>query len=192
MGTHQFRDRVRQFKNFFESISILQKNSRIPTNNPETLKLAKALGLLCLAILLGGISKWETEASARNSVLNAEWPPVQIWSGVLLQGGWKRSGPSDFSTLLKNHPDPFTVQATIWESEDHCLIYLTHSPYRFPESASSETELWTCATSRSMVLSKIRWRRLGSGYDGINQLAVLASQLPKKDSSYIDPKEIRY
>ena len=182
MDISLFRKRTHEFKNLLTTISALQKNSANPKTNPEILKISKGLALLFIAIALAWISKSETENSTRERVLQTEWPPTQILHAVLTQGGWT-SSKTDLSTTLKNHPDPFSSESMLWESEDHCLIFLTQSP---------EPELWSCATSHNRDLRKIKWHKLGSGYAGINTLAKIVVPKIKIPTSYIDPKEIRY
>ncbi len=182
MDSSVLRDRVRQFKNVFASISKFQKNNPRSKANPEILKIGKGMALLLIAILLAWISKSETENRTRNEILQKEWPERQVWLGVLKQGGWTRSEKMDLSALLKNHPDPFSSEPMIWESEDHCFILLV----------GAEPELWSCATGQKKTTPKMKWHKIGSGYEGINRLALLVVPTVKKTVSYIDPKEIRY
>jgi hypothetical protein len=181
MGIYLLRDRLGQLKNLFRANPIFQKSGGLSKANPEIVKVSRGVALLLLAALLAWISKTETENSTRESILNSEWPPVQVRNDILKAGGWTRDH-SDLSTLLKNHPDPFSTQAIIWESEDHCLIYLT----------SAEPELWACATGHTLASSKIKWHKIGSGYAGLNRLSQIVVPSAKKVASYIDPKEIRY
>ena len=182
---------VRYFKSFSQSVSSLQKRGGISKANPEIIKISRGVALLFIALILAWFSKTETENSAREKVLHSEWPPVQIWTGILKQGGWSRLEHSDLSVLLKNHPAPFSQETILWETTDHCYLYLTHSPFRGSNAASSEPELWACA-QRDIPISKLKWRTLGSGYESLNRLAQVVIPVSKKSGTYIDPKEIRY
>lgn len=189
MDISMFRNRMLRFKNLFNGITKLQKNGADSKANPETIKIAKGLCLFLLALMLGWISKSETESNTRKSTLEGEWPSAQVFQSVLNQGGWHRFESTDLSSLLKNHPDPFHEKSVIWETEDHCFIFLSQSPY---QNEAARPELWSCAAGHNKPKSKLRWHKIGSGYTGLNQLSQIVVPKVKKTASYIDPKEIRY
>jgi hypothetical protein len=178
-----------QLKNLFESIRRFQKDNQNSKANPEVLKIARGFGLLLIAITLGWIAKSESETAARVQTLHQEWPSIQVLSSILKNGGWEKAKSIDLSLLLKNHPDPFNQSAILWESEDHCFLFLTSNPY---EQDHSDPSIWSCATGHKKPNSKIKWIKIGSGYEGVNRLAQIVVQPVKKATSYIDPKEIRY
>ena len=192
MGISIFRNRSHQFKNIFRTISTLQNRCRNPKENPEVVRITRGVGLALLAVFFAWMSKTSSENSARELTLHSEWPQAQVWNSLLKQGGWVRTDHHDLADLLKNHPDPFTNESIIWESENHCFIYLSHSPYLVGDLSSTEAELWACTTGRTTPGNSIKWHKLGSGYAGINKLSQISLQTVKKATSYIDPKEIRY
>jgi hypothetical protein len=189
MDKSMLRNVALELKNLFKGTAKLQTNSVLAKSNPEAIKISKGMALFLIALLCAWISKTETEIKTRQQILQSEWPSSQIFYSVLNQGGWHRSEAVDLSVLLKNHPDPFLAQSVIWESEDHCFIYLTQSPY---QNEASKPELWSCAAGHNKPKTKLKWRRVGSGYSGLNLLSQIILPRVKKTASYIDPKEIRY
>lgn len=192
MDISLLRDRLHQLKSFFESTAGLQKNGSLTKTNPEVIQLARGIALILIAVFLGWICKTETETSNRRKVLTEEWPSTQIWQATLKQGGWTQLTGGDWSGLLKNHPDPYRDESVIWESDDHCLIFITKSPFSNDNSNPAGPELWSCATSQKSSNPKTKWHKIGSGYEGLNQLSRIPVRAVKKAPSYIDPKEIRY
>ncbi len=183
MDISMFRSGHLQLKNLFTRISKLQKNRISSKSHSELRILAKGIALLLVAILFAWIGKNETENATQVRVLQTQWPPPQVLNGVLKQGGWKRQEKVDLSSILKNHPDPFSSKPMIWESNDHCFLYLI---------LTTEPELWSCATSHNSTHLKLKWIKVGSGYEGINRLAQIMAPFAKKTVTNIDPKEIRY
>lgn len=182
MDISLLRNRMFQFKNLLKAIATIEKNNTSPAADPEIVKIGRGICLLLTAVFLAWLSKTETENKTRTSILQGEWPNTQVIHSVLKQGGWLPAEQGEYTTLLKNHPDPFSEVSTLWETEDHCLIYLN----------LPKPELWFCAAGHNKPKSKIKWHKIGGGYAAINQLSLISVQLPKKTVSYIDPKEIRY
>jgi len=176
------RNRALEFKNILSTVTKLQKNNSYPEPNSEAITIARGIVLLLLAVLLAWVSKTETESNTRNRLLQNEWPETQVLHSILTQGGWTLT-KTDLSNALRNHPDPFSSESMLWESDDHCMILLTQA---------SEPQLWSCATSHSKINPRLKWRKIGSGYAGVNKLAQIELPKVKKTVSYIDPKEIRY
>lgn len=191
MDIHRFFDHCTWFKKLFSRMEKLETDYNRSKSNPEILSIARGTGMLLIAILLGWLGKTYSENKKRDEVLNQEWPADEVWIATLRQGGWMRVSKSDFSNLLQNHPQPLSDVPLIWESDDHCLIFLTESPYADLQTGNTDQELWSCTANLKPTGKKIKWKKVGSGYFGVNQLAKIHFSKPKT-ASYIDPDEIRY
>ena len=192
MDIHHLHRHRPLLKTLRERLEKLKNSHRDSKANPEILSLARGVGLVGIAVILGWMGKTHTEESTRSEILTGEWPAYSIWNATLRQGGWAPIQKSDYTNLIQNITDHAGESPSIWESQDHCLIYLSHSPYGAPDSSKTDQEMWSCAIGRLPPPKKIAWRYLGSGYSGVNRLSEIRFSRPKKAASYVDPNEIRY
>jgi len=178
----QLGTRVREFISL--RMGGLSKNSKKTAPNPEVLKIARGFAFTIMAAMMGWAAQSATERNTRIAILEGEWPHSVVFQNTLRQGGWSPISMSDYDAFLKQFPSSAHGKAGIWTTDDHCTVFIQQS--------QNSSELWTCSASRLKAKSKVSWIRLGSGYDGINQLARIKPPISKKAASYIDPNEIRY
>jgi hypothetical protein len=167
-----------------QAVAQLGRNRSKAAPNPEIVKIARGVALLMASLTLGWSGKTLTEQNIRTAILNGEWPNAAILHTYLQQGGWREVRMSDYDAYLKQFPSSMHGQEGIWISEDHCSVFI--------QKSANASELWSCFGNRPPVKAKFKWNRLGSGYNGVNQLARIKPFIPKKAVSYIDPNEIRY
>jgi hypothetical protein len=174
--------RLREFVS--QTMASLGNHRSKAAPNPEILKIARGSALLMLSLGLGWAGKTMTEQNVRTAILDGEWPNPAILQTVIHQGGWREVKMSDYDAYLKQFPSSMHGQTGIWTTEDHCTVFIQKSAHT--------SELWSCMGSRPPSKTKFKWIRLGSGHNGVDQLARIKPFIPKKAVSYIDPNEIRY
>jgi hypothetical protein len=179
-----FQRGTRLRESLSQAVAQLGKHRTKTTPNPEILKIARGVALLILSLGLGWTGKTLTEQNVRTAILEGEWPSPAVLKTILQQGGWQIVQMSDYDAYLKLFPSSVHGQAGIWTSEDHWAVFI--------QKSGNESELWSRMGSRPPSKTKFKWNRLGSGYNGVNQLARIKPFVPKKAVSYIDPNEIRY
>ena len=160
--------------------------------NPEVLKIIRGIALIAVAMLMGWSALTSTERKTRTEVLQSEWPSDDILQNILEQRGWFRASMSDHDTLVKGAPFTQSGAVGIWINEDRCAVFIQQSESESALGSRSTPTLWICRNGGHKNSARQRWRKIGSGYDGVNQLGRIQAPKSKKAPSYIDPNEIRY
>jgi hypothetical protein len=192
MDISLFFRRSRLFQNLSQTMEKLQHHRSNSKPSPETLKITRGLVMVSLALLFGWIGKSTTEADTRNQILMGEWPNPSVLTDVLKQKGWIPKDMADRDALTKALPSHLIEKPGIWTTEDQCTVFINQSNPKTYASDTDTLQLWVCAGMSMKSRGKSTWKWLGSGYDGVNQLARIKPSILKKSASYIDPNEIRY
>lgn len=184
--------RSRIFKSLSQTMEKLQRSRPNSQPSPEALKITRGLVMVLVALLFGWIGKSTTEADTRNRILGGEWPEQVILTDVLKQRGWIPKDMTDRDTLTKSLPGHLIEKPGIWTTEDQCMVFINQSNPLSHLNTGDALQLWVCSGISTKPKNKSPWKWLGSGYDGVNQLARIKPSILKKSASYIDPNEIRY
>ena len=182
----------RLFEILLQGASRLQNHSPKSESNPEVLKIIRGIALIAIALVMGWSALTATERKTRTEVLQSEWPAPAILQSILEQRGWTRAPMSDHDTLVKGAPFIQYGSVGIWINEDRCAVFIQQSAGDSISDGRIPPALWTCGEGGRKKQNRQRWRKIGSGYDGVNQLAGIQAPKSKKPPSYIDPNEIRY
>jgi hypothetical protein len=177
-----------------EKLSLhLQKllnRSKTRTSLVETLKTSRSIGFLFFSIILGWISIQATQNQATLAYQKTHWPKALVWNQTLEHRGLvQQSALGAFTSAIKNHPNPYSQDQSIWVSQDACLVYIPKSHYK------PEAELWACENNPGPT----HWSLMGEGTQGFENLIDFFEKTPQKSKLKqlaqvykIDPKEFRY
>lgn len=182
----------RWVKNIREKAFALSKTNSSSSAAPSLSPILKAALLL---IIGGGIlvlAHQTSQTDGANAFAEGHWPPKTTFEESLIHRGYVAVRIEPYADLLRDHPDPFGEDSSIWIARDQIAIFCPRSSF------GRAYEFWLKKSELGTKRKRIDWTRLGSGHLGfqtlIQQLGEVTAPAPSKKRNGIlfDPLEIRY